>query len=69
LLPLAYASEAIARITQREPMLTRDGLRMSAQTMFFSSEKAARVLGHTARPWQEGVRDAIAWFRAQGMLR
>lgn len=68
LVPLAHISEAWARITGREPMLTRDGLRMAAQTMFFSSEKAARVLGHRARPWQEGVRDAIAWFRAEGML-
>jgi len=68
LFPLAAVSELAARITGREPMLTRDGLRMAAQTMFFSSEKAARVLGHRARPWQEGVRDAIAWFRAEGML-
>ncbi len=69
LVPMAHVSEAIARFTRKEPMLTRDGLRMAAQTMFFSSDKAARVLGHQARPWQEGVRDAIAWFRAEGMLR
>ncbi|MCU0944426.1 MAG: NAD-dependent epimerase/dehydratase family protein [Rubritepida sp.] len=68
LFPLAFAAEAMARVTGAEPMLTRDGLRMAAQRMFFSSDKAARVLGHRARPWQEGVRDAIAWFRAQGML-
>jgi dihydroflavonol-4-reductase len=68
LFPLALAAEAMARATGAEPMLTRDGLRMAAQRMFFSSAKAARVLGHRARPWQEGVRDAIAWFRAQGML-
>ncbi|MCX8132786.1 MAG: NAD-dependent epimerase/dehydratase family protein [Roseococcus sp.] len=70
LYPLAMLAEAAARIglTRGEPMLTRDGLAMSAQRMFFSSAKAARVLGHRARPWQEGVRDAIAWFRAQGML-
>lgn len=68
LVPLAHLSEAWARITKKEPMLTRDGLRMAAQTMFFASDKAARVLGHQARPWQEGVRDAIAWFRAERML-
>jgi dihydroflavonol-4-reductase len=68
LVPLAWAAEAAARVTRREPMLTRDGLKMSAQRMFFSSDKAARVLGHTARPWQEGVRDAVAWFRTAGML-
>ncbi|WP_027283689.1 hopanoid-associated sugar epimerase [Rubritepida flocculans] len=70
LYPLAFLAETAARLglVRGEPMLTRDGLAMSAQRMFFSSEKAARVLGHRARPWQEGVRDAIAWFRAQGML-
>ncbi|HEV7457981.1 MAG TPA: hopanoid-associated sugar epimerase [Roseococcus sp.] len=68
LVPLAHLSEAWARITKKEPMLTRDGLRMAAQTMFFASDKASRVLGHQARPWQEGVRDAIAWFRAERML-
>ena len=49
-------------------MLTRDGLRMAGHRMFFSSAKAAAVLGHQARPWQEGVRDAIRWFRQAGML-
>ena len=49
-------------------MLTIDGLRMAEHRMFFSAEKARRVLGFTARPWQEGVMDAIAWFRRVGML-
>jgi dihydroflavonol-4-reductase len=57
------------KLIRGEPMLTQDGLAMSTQRMFFSSAKAQRVLGHQARPWQEGVRDAIAWFRTAGMLR
>ncbi|MFL1461640.1 hopanoid-associated sugar epimerase [Roseococcus sp. DSY-14] len=69
LFPLAVAAELAARATGREPMLTRDGLRMAGHRMFFSSAKAAAVLGHRARSWQEGVRDAIAWFRQAGMLR
>jgi dihydroflavonol-4-reductase len=66
--PLAWGAEAMARVTGREPMLTRDGLRMAGQRMYFSAAKAARVLGHRARPWPEAVADAIAWFRARGML-
>jgi len=66
--PLALAAEGIARLTGREPMLTQDGLRMAGQRMYFSSAKAARVLGHQARPWQAAVGDAIDWFGAQGML-
>ncbi|WP_135469483.1 hopanoid-associated sugar epimerase [Crenalkalicoccus roseus] len=66
--PLALASEGVARLTGREPMLTLDGLRMAGHHMYFSSARAERVLGHRARPWQEAVGDAIAWFRQAGML-
>lgn len=66
--PLALASEGVARMTGREPMLTLDGLRMARYRMFYLSDKAERVLGHHARPWQEAVGDAIAWFRGAGML-
>lgn len=68
LYPLAVGAEAMARLTGREPMLTRDGLRMAGQHMFFSSAKAALILGHRSRPWREAVDDAIAWFRQAGML-
>jgi dihydroflavonol-4-reductase len=49
-------------------MLTLDGLRMAGHHMYFSAAKAEAVLGHRPRPWQEGVADALAWFRAAGML-
>lgn len=65
--PAAMAAEGWARVSGREPMLTLDGLRMAGHHMYFSSARAARVLGHRARPWQEGVADSIAWFRAEGM--
>ena len=69
LYPLAAAAEAVARITSREPLLTRDGLRMSRHWMFFTSAKAERELGYRARPYVEGLRDAIAWFREAGYVR
>lgn len=69
LYPLAAIAEAIARVTSREPLLTRDGLRMSEHRMFFSSDKAARELGYRARPYIEGLRDAVGWFREAGYLR
>lgn len=69
LFPLAYAGEAMARITGRgEPMLTVDGLRMAGHRMYFSSAKARAALGFESRPWREAVRHAIAWFRTRGML-
>jgi dihydroflavonol-4-reductase len=69
LYPLAAIAEALARVTSREPMLTRDGLRMSEHRMFFSSAKAARELGYRARPYIDGLRDALGWFRETGYVR
>ena len=69
LVPLAIVSEAWARLTGREPMLTRDALRMSQYRMFFASDRAAAELGYAARPWQQAVADALGWFRGQGMIR
>lgn len=69
LYPLAAAAEMVARVTSREPFLTRDGLRMSEHRMYFTSAKAARELGYAARPYAEGLRDAVDWFRGAGYLQ
>lgn len=67
--PLAMAAEAWARATGIEPFVTRDGLRMAGKKMFFSSAKAERELGYRARPAQDALADAVAWFKAAGMWR
>ncbi|MGB2731229.1 MAG: hopanoid-associated sugar epimerase [Methylovirgula sp.] len=69
LYPLAFLAEAKARLTHREPFLTRDGLRMSEYRMFFSSAKAERDLGFRARPYAQGLADALAWFGQHGYLQ
>ena len=69
LYPLAAVAETVARATSREPFLTRDGLRMSVHRMFFTSAKAEQELGFRARPYAEGLQDAIRWFRDAGYLR
>ena len=51
-----------------EPLLTVDALRMSRYHMFFTSAKAERELGYRSRAYQEGVVDALAWFREAGYL-
>ena len=66
--PVAYIAEAFARRSGREPFVTVDGLRMSKNRMFFTSAKAERELGYKARPYAEGIRDAIDWFRKAGRL-
>jgi dihydroflavonol-4-reductase len=66
--PAALAAEALARATGTEPRVTRDHLRMARKKMFFSHRKAAAELGYAPRPAQIAVADAVAWFRAHGML-
>jgi dihydroflavonol-4-reductase len=68
LYPVAFLAEAAARVSGREPFATLDGLRMAKNKMFFSSAKAAAELGYRARPYREGLREAIDWFKAAGYL-
>ena len=68
LLPLAHAAEALARLNGREPFLTVDGLRMSRNRMFFSSDKARAELGYRPGPHAAGVRAALEWFGREGYL-
>jgi len=67
--PLAYAAEAAARITDREPFVTLDGLRMAKVRMFFSSGKAEQELGYKARPAEAAISDAVQWFRGAGYIQ
>jgi dihydroflavonol-4-reductase len=66
--PVALGSEALGRFTGIEPRLTRDTLRMARKKMFFSSRKAQAELGYAPRPARAAIADALAWFRANGLL-
>ncbi|HEX7759232.1 MAG TPA: hopanoid-associated sugar epimerase [Caulobacteraceae bacterium] len=69
LYPLAFAAEAVARLTGKEPLLTRDALKMASHHMFFTSAKAERELGYHARPYVEALQDALTWFGGAGYLK
>ncbi|MDE2288217.1 MAG: NAD-dependent epimerase/dehydratase family protein [Burkholderiales bacterium] len=69
LYPLAHVAQGIARLSGKEPFLTVDGLKMSRYHMFFSSAKAQAELGYRARPYAEGLRDALDWFGGAGYLK
>jgi len=69
LYPLASVFEAVAQVTGKEPMLTRDALTMSKRHMFFTSAKAEHALGYAARPYTEALADAMAWFGTHGYLK
>jgi dihydroflavonol-4-reductase len=68
-LPVAFVAEAASRVTRREPLATLEGVRHARERMFFSTAKAERELGIRARPYQEALSDALAWFRNAGYLR
>jgi dihydroflavonol-4-reductase len=67
--PVAVAMEVFAAATHVPPLVTRDHLKMARKKMFFTSAKAQAELGYTARPALQAVRDAVAWYRASGMLK
>jgi dihydroflavonol-4-reductase len=67
-LPLAYASEVLARATGRGARVTVESVRMARKRMYFSSEKAVRELGYTWRPPSAAFEEALEWFREQGVL-
>ena len=66
--PFALGAEAVAYVTGRTPFATLEGLRLARKTMFFSDAKARRELGYATRPYQEGLADAIGWFRQSGYI-
>jgi dihydroflavonol-4-reductase len=68
LFPLAYAAEAMARVTGREPFLTVDSLKMAGHHMYYSSARAEAELGYRAGSYRDALADALAWFRAAGMI-
>jgi dihydroflavonol-4-reductase len=53
----------------REPLVNSTQIRYAYSDRFrFASDKAASELGYTFGPIEPAIRDAIAWFRARGML-
>ena len=67
--PVAWIMEKTAGLTGIPPLMTTDHLKMARKKMFYSSAKATAELGYHARPAREAVVDAVAWFRAMGMLK
>ena len=65
-LPAAWLMEKVSMVTNAEPRITVDGVRMARKKMFYSSEKAVRELGYQYRPAVEALEDAMNWFRANG---
>lgn len=70
---VAYAfgavDTALARLRGTEPMAPLDAIKMARHYMWFSSEKAKKELGYAPRPAKDALKDAVAWFAANGYAK
>lgn len=64
---VAAVGEAWAKWTKRPPRAPLAGVRMARYKMFFNPAKAIRELGLPQTPPREALREAVAWFQAEGM--
>ena len=67
-LPLAYVSEGISRITGREPMIPLEGVRMAKKLMYYDGTRAVRELGLVVTPVEDAFREAVHYFASSGYL-
>jgi dihydroflavonol-4-reductase len=67
-IPVAFAAEAVANFTRREPFATLNGVYMAKHRMFFTSSKAEQALAYRPRPYIQAIEDAVRWFHNHGYL-
>jgi dihydroflavonol-4-reductase len=63
MLAFAYVSKLVSRITGAPVLVTPEAIRTLQEPYDVSSAKAERELGATFRPFEDTLRDEIAWFR------
>jgi len=70
---LAYAYSALDEfladhVTGRPPRAPLTGVRLARNAMHFDNSRALAELGLQPRPLRQSLADALAWFRAEGLL-
>ena len=68
-LTAARVDETISGFTHRPPKAPLAGVRMAKYKMFFNPAKAIRELGLPQTPPRQALKDAVAWFRANGFVK
>lgn len=66
--PLAHAMVFATRFTKKPPLLTPTEIDAAKRGLVCDAGKARRELGLTVRPLEETLRDALAWFVANGYI-
>lgn len=67
-LTVAWVEENLLVPLGRSPSVPIDGVRMSAQTMYYDAGKAVRELGLPQSPVVDALAAAVAWFQAHGYV-
>ncbi|ACM22004.1 NAD-dependent nucleoside-5'-diphosphate-sugar epimerase/dehydratase [Geotalea daltonii FRC-32] len=65
----AYANEALAALTGKEPLIPLAGVQMARKFMFFDSSKAVEELGLPQNSVADALAKAVEWFRLEGYAR
>ena len=71
--PVALAAAAVSEIVadlwmDHPPAATLTGVRLTRRRMHFDASASLAELGLSPRPVRESMAEAVAWFRAVGML-
>jgi dihydroflavonol-4-reductase len=62
-------STGLSYITQKEPAIPLDGVRMAHEPMYYDASKAVRELGLPQSAIETALRKAVQWFRENGYVR
>lgn len=62
-----YGEEWLGRLTGRTPQSSVTGIKLCRRSLAFDGRRTWERLGHTPRPLEESLREAVAWhsFQAQ----
>jgi len=67
-LAVAWVDEILLGTLGKKPSLALDGVRMAQQTMYYNAQRAVRELGLPQTDLDQAIREAVAWFRQEGMV-
>jgi len=67
-LSVAWVEEKVLAPLGRSPSVPIDGVRMSAQTMYYDASKAVQELGLPQSPITNALSAAVEWFRSNRYL-
>jgi dihydroflavonol-4-reductase len=66
---VSYFSLAAGRLQNEIPKFTPEAMKSIKKHRFISHQKATDELGYNHRPFEETLRDTLAWFDKMGMLK